>query len=60
MARGQVVIGLAMSAKNISPQKFGVGRDELWPDAGWLRNGGGGAQWLWGYDSNGRRKMSVG
>jgi hypothetical protein len=56
-ARGQVVVGLAMSAKNIHPQKFGVKvatsfgltLDAFPTEAEAL-------EWLSGYDSKGRRK----
>lgn len=59
VARGQVVVALAMSAGNISPQKFGVTvatsfgltLDAFATEAEAL-------EWLSGYDSKGRRKKT--
>ena len=58
-ARGQVVVGLAMTPANISPQKFGVTvatsfgltLDAFGTEAEAL-------EWLSGYDSKGRRKIA--
>lgn len=59
VAKGQVVVGLAISATNIHPQKFGVkvaASFGLTLDA--FATEAEAVEWLSGYDSNGRRKKA--
>jgi hypothetical protein len=55
-AKGEVVVGLAMTAKNISPQKFGV---KVATSFGLTLDAFGteaeALEWLSGYDSKGRQ-----
>jgi hypothetical protein len=55
-AKGEVVVGLAMTAKNISPQKFGV---KVATSFGLTLDAFGteaeALEWLAGYDSKGRQ-----